>query len=506
MKTRKKLLYNLALIGAIVILANIASTGLFYRLDFTQDNRYTLSKATKNILRNLKEPVTVTAFFSKDLPPNVAKNRQDFKEMLEEYNAISRGNVVFEFINPSEKPEYEQKAVQKGIQPFLINVREKDQLTQKKAYMGAVIQYGNKEEILPFIPVGGAMEYSLSKAIKKISLENKQTIAFLQGHGEPGRYEMPQLMEEIEVLYNVDFITLNDTVNNLLKYNTLAIVSPRDSFPQTHLEQIRQFLEKGGKLIAAIDRVDGDFQQVRGFPVNTGLESLLESYGIKVENAFLIDAQCANVTVQQQSGFFRMQTQVMFPYLPIITNFNSHPIVSGLESVVLQFASPLNFIGDTTQVVYTPLMVSSANANTHPSTTYFDVQRRWTKNDFPRKSIVAGALIESKNSAKPFKMVVFGDGNFAVNGSEQKAQQQQPDNINLFANALDYLSDDTGLILLRTKSITDRPLENIEDGKKAFLKYLNFLLPILLILFYGIYRLQRRKIMRIKRMQKNFVD
>jgi len=103
-------------------------------------------------------------------------------------------------------------------------------------------------------------------------------------------------------------------------------------------------------------------------------------------------------------------------------------------------------------------------------------------------------------------MVVVGDGNFAVNGSGQQVQQVNPDNVNLMVNSIDWLADDTGLIALRTKGITNRPLEQLEDDKKAFLKYLNFLLPIVLIIIYGIIRDQRNRTRRYKRMQENFVN
>jgi hypothetical protein len=70
---------------------------------------------------------------------------------------------------------------------------------------------------------------------------------------------------------------------------------------------------------------------------------------------------------------------------------------------------------------------------------------------------------------------------------------------------MDWLADDTGLIALRTKGVTDRPLDQLEDGQKAFLKYLNFLLPLILIVVYGIVRAQQRKFKRIKRMQPGYV-
>ncbi|MDD4745858.1 MAG: Gldg family protein, partial [Salinivirgaceae bacterium] len=92
MKTRQKLTYSFLLLTAIIVVANLLSSGLFFRLDFTADSRYTLSSATKSILENIDEPVTITAYFSVDLPPHIAKNRQDFKEMLEEYSAVSGGN------------------------------------------------------------------------------------------------------------------------------------------------------------------------------------------------------------------------------------------------------------------------------------------------------------------------------------------------------------------------------------------------------------------------------
>lgn len=505
MKTRKNLIYKLLVITAIIIIANMLFSNIFLRLDITDDNRYTLSNATKDILRNIEQPVTITAYFSEDLPPHIAKNRQDFQEMLDEFTAISSGNVVYEFQSPNEDPEIEKAAMQKGIQPFLINVRDKDQVKQQKAFMGAVIQYEEREEILPFIPMESAMEYALASSIKKVTVYDRKTIAFLQGHGEPPISAYKQAIQELNIMYDIAPVTLTDTANALAVFETVVIAAPTDSFPDSHLEQLDQFLNRGGKMLIAIDRVEGNLQELSGFEVTTRLETWLASRGIVVDPSFAIDVSCAQVGVQQERGMYRFEIPVNFHYIPIITNFADHPVSKGLESVMLQFASPINYLGDST-MTFKPIMTTSENSGAVPAQTYFDIQKQWNKNDFPMKHLPVAAVIESRKEIQPFKMIVFGDGTFAVNGEGQSAQQKSSDNINVFVNAIDYLSDDTGLVELRTKSVTNRPIDQIEEGKKSFLKYFNFLLPIVLIIGYGIFRSQHRKIKRIKRTQKGYVD
>jgi ABC-type uncharacterized transport system involved in gliding motility auxiliary subunit len=80
--------------------------------------------------------------------------------------------------------------------------------------------------------------------------------------------------------------------------------------------------------------------------------------GLSISDNFIIDASCGAVTVQQQQSNFVMTTQVSFPYFPIISKFADNPVTRGLESVVLQFASPITFNGDTTKK-FTPIAFSS---------------------------------------------------------------------------------------------------------------------------------------------------
>jgi hypothetical protein len=174
--------------------------------------------------------------------------------------------------------------------------------------------------------------------------------------------------------------------------------------------------------------------------------------------------------------------------------------------VVTQFVSTITYTGDST-VTCTPLLTTSESAGTLSSPLYFDIQKNWDKSDFPLAELPLGALLEGNIGGGNYsKMVVIADGDFAINGPEQGARQQNPDNINLMVNAIDYLSDDTGLISLRTKGVTSRPIDtDLEDGRKSFLKWFNFLMPILLIVIIGFIRSQQQRNLRFKRMEEGYV-
>lgn len=133
MKTR--VYTTLALLLGILLLLNLISNEFHFRLDLTEDKQYTLSRATRDILNNLEDPVMVTAYFSKDLPPHIAKTKRDFQDLLVEY-AMRSGNMVqYKFVNPNEKESLENEAVNNGIQPVLINVREKTRSNNRKHFL-----------------------------------------------------------------------------------------------------------------------------------------------------------------------------------------------------------------------------------------------------------------------------------------------------------------------------------------------------------------------------------
>ncbi len=505
MKRSKVISQVLIFIGILVVI-NLISEKLFLRLDFTADKRYTLSDATKDILEDLDDVITVTAYFTKDLPPQLQKSRKDFEDLLIEYDNRSGGNVVYEFVNPNENEAEEQKAQQKGISPVMINVTEKDQVKQMRAYLGAVLQMGEKTEIIPMIQPGAGMEYSLTTSIKKISVLDKPKVAFLQGNGEPSPNASVQVLQQLSVLYDVEPYTITDTADIPAYFKTIAIINPTDTFPQSHFAKLDKYLSTGGSIYLAYSNLQSDLQSqsLNALP-DIGIMGWLADKGITMNNQYVIDANCGAVTVRQQNGPFVMNRQIEFPYFPILSKFSEHPVAKGLEGVIMPFVSSISYLPKDSTVHMQPLVFSSDNSGVVNVPVFIDIEKQWSESDFNAPSQVVAIAAEGPLSgAANSKLVVIANGSFAVNGEGQQQQQVNPDNVNLASNAIDWLSDDTGLIELRTKGITSRPLEQIDDAERNIYKYGNVVLPILLMIGIALFRRQRYARKRQSWIQGNF--
>ncbi|MCB0585238.1 MAG: hypothetical protein KDD06_07935, partial [Phaeodactylibacter sp.] len=290
------------------------------------------------------------------------------------------------------------------------------------------------------------------------------------------------------------------------RFRAIAIVAPSDTIPAEQLSKLDDYLGRGGQLFVALNTVEGDLQNAQGRAISTGLETWLRQKGVEVSGSFIIDAQCGSVQVRQQQGFLTFNTAVQFPYLPVISNFPDHPITQGLEQVVLSFASPVRFVGDST-ARFTPIAQTSVKSGIANPPVFFDINKQWSDADFPMSNLTVGGVLEGNLVGNTFsRIVVFGDGDFPVS----RQGRQGGDNISLMVNSIDWLSDDTGLIQLRTKGVASRPIEQeyLSDeasGKRTFLKYLNFGLPILLVLIYGFIRVQQQRNRRLRRMQERYV-
>ena len=491
---------SILLVFGIIAVIFLLSRQYFVRLDLTEDKQFTMSKATRNILHNLEEPVTVKAYFSEKLRPELAQVQSDFQNLLIEYNNISKGKLDYQFIDPAKTPELEQQAVQSGIQPRLVNVREKDEVSQQKVYMGAIIESGTQKEVIPFILPESPMEYDLTTAVKKVSVTNKPSLGVVQGHGEPQLNQMVQVAQALSGIYSLEPIDLSAEATIPERFQAVLFINPQDSIPQDHFSKLDDYLSRGGKIIAAINGVEGNLQTAQGSAATHNAHSWLNTNGIMIEPSFIVDAACARVTVQQQQGFFSFASQVQFPYFPLVSSFPDHSATKGIEDVIFQFASPLHFT-PVDGAIFTNLVTSSQKAGTLPAPLYFYINKQWTNADFPLSNIPIGGIAEGLKGNPESRLVIFSDGDFVV--SEQGQVNQ--DNVNLMVNTIEWLVDKSGLAELRTKGVVYRPIKEMEEGKRTFTKYLNFFLPLAFVGVVGLWRSQRNRNKRIRRMTERYV-
>lgn len=495
---------QLLIVIAIVVVANLISRGLYFRLDFTEDQRYTLSKATEDVLADLNEVITVQAYFTEELPAQLAYVRNDLRDMLIEYENLSGSNLVFEFINPNESDELKQEAMQNGVAPISINVIENDQRQQLQAFLGVVMKSGEQTEVIPLIQPEGAMEYDLTTAIKKISILDKPKVGVISGYGEASLNGLGQMAQQLSVLYDIEPFNIRDTSTVPVYYRSLIWIGPKDTIPAFEFAKLDRYLDQGGAIFLAHSSVAGDLQQSQlGVAPDIGIRSWVGSKGLSYGGEFVIDPNCASVTVQQRQGFFTINSQVNFPYFPRVANFADHPITGGLEGIILPFVNGFSPNSLDTTTTVTPLLFTSDRSGVVRPPSYVDIQKEWRETDFPSPQQMLAAVVENIGPGGG-KLTVIGNDVFIVNGEGQQAQQLNPDNVNFASNAIDFMSDDTGLIDLRTKAVTTRPLESVEDSTKNLLKYGNVFAPILLILVYAFVRRQAKNRQRQKWTQGNY--
>jgi ABC-type uncharacterized transport system involved in gliding motility auxiliary subunit len=342
------------------------------------------------------------------------------------------------------------------------------------------------------------MEYDLTTSIKKISVEDKPKVALLQGHGEPGIQEVAQLAQQLSVLYDVEPYRIKATEDIPAYFKAVALINPSDTIPASDFDKLDNYMAQGGSVFVAHSNLNGDLSTgMLSVGSDLGLKDWLQTKNIAMGEQFVIDANSGSVTVQQQNGVFSFRTQVKFPYFPRINDFPEHPATKGLEDIMLPFVSALSYTGADSATAYMPLMFTSELSGLAATPAYIDVNRKWTQGDFnggPQVVALAleGPLVGTVNS----RLVVVSNGQYVVNGNPP--QQLSQDNVNFTSNAIDWLSDDTGLIDLRTKGVSARPLDKVEDATREMLKYGNVLGPIILILIYALIRRQRNQAKRNK--------
>jgi gliding-associated putative ABC transporter substrate-binding component GldG len=506
MNTKKtQTLLRVLLVLGILILVNFISVRIFGRLDLTKARVYTLSDASKNLVRDLDDRVTMKAYFTEDLPAPYNNNRRAVLDILNDYKAYSRGNLHYEFINP-EGEKNEREAQQAGIPPVEVQIVKEDKFEVKRAFLGLVMMYEDKKEVLPVIQNLGSLEYDISAAIKRLTSRTKKRIGYTIGHQETALTSMQRASQEINAQYESVPVDLSSNTAEIPQdLAALLIIAPQTKFSDTAKYHIDQYLMRGGKVAFLLNKMNVDLsaQYKVARSVDIGLEDLLENYGIRINSDLIRDAQCANITVMQNQGQFQMRSQIPFPYLPNAVNVDrSNPIVKDLQGLIFYFVSSLDTTLAANKGLKAEVLVrSSKHSGRQSGFVMLDPFHRYTpeelaESNIPMAAVVSGSfksffegksLVPQTTKSPDTRVIVVGDGDFMKDDFAGNRG-----NLTFFVNIVDFLADDAGLITIRSKDIAQPPLEQVSDGTKKLLKYGALILPPFLVIGYGLLRWRRR--------------
>ena len=478
---------------ALVSLGNLVSRNFFFRLDLTENQIYSLSPSSKVILEKIDDFLTAKVYFSENLPGQYGNTRRYLQDILEEYAAYSDGNFRFEFYRPDDDEKLALEAQKSGIQPVQLQVLENDKFEVKRIYMGMALLYGDKREVLPVIQTTTGLEYEITTRIKKLVDDNRSVVGVANtGASAPA---MERVSARLREAYDVRSVFLSAGVPNDIEM--LLINGVVDSLSEDALGALRNYINSGGNLFLAQSKINGDLQAQRGTPIQSNIFDILEPFGVSLADNLVMDRICGTVTVSQQRGFLRFNSAVEYPFFPVLQSFPDHEIVNSLEQVQMLFSSEIVYdTADSTRLVK-PLLVTSDHSGAAAGFINLNPIQNQAFQSLNEPGKVVGVYATSDSLENVMsQLVLVSTSDFLLDGGGG----QVPSNGIFVMNAVDVLIGDRDLVALRSREITTRPLQTVDDATRTTVKTFNIVLPVLLVILYGLIQ-WRLVVARAKRLE-----
>jgi gliding-associated putative ABC transporter substrate-binding component GldG len=535
---------------------NLLGQQYFFRWDLTEEKRYTISDATKAMLRSLDEEVEVTVYLEGEINPGFQRLQKSVEETLEEFEVYAGNELTYRFVNPLDAvaPEERQaffvQLAGMGIEPTRVYDEEDGQRMQKLIVPGAIIKHQGQEAgvmLLNGNRAAGAqealnqsienVEYELASGIRRLVAAERKTVGFLTRHGELQGVELASLRKTVSEFYDVNDINLSQ-VSSVPDVEVLMINKPKERFSREDKYKLDQYIMQGGKIMFFIDPLFIEMDSIGengsiAFPYDLNLDDMLFRYGLRINKTLVQDIKSGVYPfVVGDMGGQPQIVPLQWPFFPIVNRYGDHPIVKNMDAMYLQFASeidtvlaegvkktPLVFTSEYSRVLQTPIVVDlmelreaprPENFNAGPQAVAYLLEGEFTS-VFKNRVLPNNANTSSfQESSVPTKMIVVADGELVRNEVDPESGEPLPlsfdpitersfANEDFIINALSYLTDEDGLINARAKEIQIRPLDQVKVKQEATMwQMLNLLLPILLIVLFGLGKayLRRRRYAR----------
>jgi len=541
------------LIGVVLlIIVNQVAAHFPQRWDLTEEKRYSIQPATKQLLSSLDESVYIDVYLAGELPAGFQRLQTAIEEQLQEFRIHSSNKVRYRFIDPDQavsadaRQEFYTSLIQKGIQASNVIDNQDGRRTERVIFPGAVISKGD-QEIGTLLLKGNkgsgpdeqlnqsieGIEYELASAIRALDNNDRKTVALIQGHGELAGDELADLNNSLLERYDVRTVRLSERPN-LMGYDAALIVKPILQFSEEDKFKLDQFIVNGGRALFFVDALQVEMDSISGegtyaFPYETNLDDMLFKYGLRINKDLIVDR--FNQPYPLVVGNLGNQANIQWmpwPFYPLSNYTGDHPVVRNLGAIGGKFVSSVDTV-KADGISKTPLLFSSQysmKADFPVKVSLNDLRKDFNPESFNQGPIPFAYLLEGqftslyKNRLLPrgissddfveqggeSKVVVVADGDLVRNDVNPKTQQPLPMGFDLASgqdayanrdfvmNTMSYLLDDQGLITARNKQVKIRPLDNIRiEEERLKWQVLNLIAPLLLVILYGIIRQVWRK-------------
>ena len=371
-----------------LIIVNWTASQFHVRVDLTNEKRFTLSNATKKLLKKIEEPITVDVFLKGNYPSGFRQLSASTNDILKEFKEVAGNKLRYNFISPDElMPGTEIKFADTlsgmGLYPINLTSQLKEGQQQQFVYPFALIHYREKTfpvelykgktPLINFTELNSAqalLEYRLADAVAKITEKEKPIIGYAVGNGEPelGRFNTYDLIENVlKPNYNLFTFDLQASRFLPVEMKVLLIVKPTVSFTDEEKLKLDQYVMNGGKLLVFADRLNAEMDslqiknQVTAFDRDLKWNDLFFNFGVRINADLLMDLQCDYLPFDVNgNGQFEL---LPWNYFPVMESKSNHPINKGLGFVAGRFVNSLDTV-EVEGIKKTIILSSSTNART----------------------------------------------------------------------------------------------------------------------------------------------
>ncbi|RYF91333.1 MAG: M24 family metallopeptidase [Chitinophagaceae bacterium] len=385
----------LLLVVLLLLGINWAASVWHSRIDFTNEKRFTLSEATKKLLRNIKEPVQVDVFLKGDYPAGFKKLGSSTEDLLQEFKEVAGNNFQYRFISPTETVEatnvtYSDSLLNLGL-PYINLTSQVEQgqqqqvlfpvafvrigdriapviIFEKKGFASADFKDGNRITSAELNGAEAMLEYRFADAISKTTQTALPIVGYSIGNGEPapGQYATYDLVENVlRPAYQLFTFNLNAQAFIPKEFKVFVIVKPTQPFSEAAKLKIDQFVMNGGKVIMFVDRLNAEMDslqiknEVIAYDRGLELNDLMFKYGARLNADLVMDLQCDVLPFDiNGNGQFDL---LPWNYFPVLESKSNHPINKNMGFVSARFANSLDTV-EAEGISKTILLSSSANA------------------------------------------------------------------------------------------------------------------------------------------------